>query len=540
MIRFFALALLATACTAAPRPSASSAPGADVQTPPIPYDVVILNGMVVDGTGAPRFRADVAVRGGRIVEVSRASLAGRAARRTIDATGLIVAPGFVDLHAHIEPIFRLPAAESHLRQGVTLAVGGPDGGGPWPVGRWLDSVNATGVGINVATLVGHNTIRSRVLGASNRAPTPGELAQMQAMVAQAMGEGAFGLSSGLEYVPGVYARGDEVAALARVAADSGGIYTSHVRDEAGGLMASVRETIEVGRQARIPVVLTHAKAVGRPNWGRSVDMLAAVDAARAEGIDAMLDVYPYTASSTGLGILIPSWARAGGDTAFARRVRDPATRDSIVRGIIHLVETERGGGDLQFVQFARVPWDRTLEGRRLADWARSRGLVPSARVGAELLIEAMLKGGAGAVYHVMSEDDVRRIMTHPHAMIASDGGLTRPGDGTPHPRAYGTFPRVLARYVREQQALELEQAVRKMTWMPAERLRLPDRGRIAAGFAADIVIFDAATVADRATFADPHQYPTGIPFVLVNGAVAVDSGLVTDARAGRAVRRPRR
>ncbi|MBA3891064.1 MAG: D-aminoacylase [Gemmatimonadaceae bacterium] len=533
MIRLLALAAVAAACTV-PAPLDTQAPAA-----PAPYDIVVVNGTVVDGTGAARYRADIGIRDGRIVRVSRASLAGEPARRTIDATGRVVAPGFIDMHAHIEPIFRLPGAESLLRQGVTLAVGGPDGGGPWPVGRWLDSVTSTGVGINVATLVGHNTIRRSVMGTANRAPTAAELARMQGMVAQAMGEGAFGLSSGLEYVPGVFARGDEVAALARAAADSSGVYTSHVRDEAGGLMASVRETIEVGRQARIPVVITHAKVVGRPNWGRSADMLAAVDAARADGIDAMLDVYPYTASSTGLGILIPSWALAGGDSAFARRVRDGATRDSIVRGIIHLVETERGGGDLEFVQFARVPWNRELEGRRLADWARSRGLVPSPQVGADLLIEAMLTGGAGAVYHVMSEDDVRRIMAHPHATIASDGGLTRPGDGTPHPRAYGTFPRVLARYVREQQVMTLEQAVMKMTSLPAARLRLGDRGRIAEGLAADLVIFDAATVADRATFADPHQYPDGIPFVLVNGVVAVDGGVPTPARAGQALRRPR-
>lgn len=535
MRRLFLVPFLAAACSPTSQPPLLLPDS----VPTAPYDIVIVGGTIVDGTGAPRYQADVAIRDGRIVRVSRTSLAGARTQRTIDAAGHVVAPGFIDVHAHIEPIFRLPDAASLLRQGVTLAVGGPDGGGAWPVGQWLDSVNATGAGINVATLVGHNTIRRAVMGSGSRAPTAAELAQMQGMVARAMSEGAFGLSSGLEYVPGVYARGEEVAALARTAADSGGIYTSHVRDEASGLMASVRETIEVGRQARIPVVLTHAKAVGRPNWGRSVEMLAAVDAARAEGIDVMLDVYPYTASSTGLGILIPSWALAGGDTAFARRVRDRVTRDSIVRGIIHLVATERGGGDLEFVQFARVPWNRDLEGRRLADWARSRGLVPSPQVGAELLIEAVLNGGAGAVYHVMSEDDVRHIMAHPQAMIASDGGLTSPGEGTPHPRSYGTFPRVLRRYVREQGALTLEQAIMKMTSMPATRLRLHDRGRLAEGVAADIIVFDPAQVADRATFANPHQYPDGIPFVLVNGVFAIDGGSVTPARAGRALRRPR-
>jgi N-acyl-D-amino-acid deacylase len=300
----------------------------------------------------------------------------------------------------------------------------------------------------------------------------------------------------------------------------------------------VHETIEIGRRAGLPVVITHAKAVGRPTWGRSVDMLRAVDSARAAGFDVMLDLYPYTASHTGIGILVPAWALAGGDTAFARRARDPALRDSLIAGIVDLIEHERGGGDLRFVQFSRVPWQPELEGRTLADWARMRGLEPSAQVGAQLVIDALLNGGASAVYHVMNEDDVRRIMAHPHSMIASDGRLNRLGEGHPHPRAYGTFPRVLARYVREHRVLTLEEAVRKMSAMPAERLGLQDRGRIIQGAVADIVLFDAATVADRATFTEPHQYPVGIPYVIVNGVLALDRGEMTAARAGRALRRP--
>ena len=525
------LALTVSACGGPARPE----PAAPV-TPP--YDLLITGGTIVDGTGAPGYRGDVLVQDGRIARVSRGSLAGVAAVRTIDASGLVVAPGFIDQHAHIEAIFSMPGAESHLRQGVTTAVGGPDGGGPFPVARWLDSAQATGVALNVATYVGHNTVRRRVMGSADRAPDAAELGQMKQMVAQAMGEGALGLSSGLEYVPGAYAHPDEVVALARVAADSGGVYTSHVRNETHAVMASVLETIDVGRRAGIPTTITHAKVVGKPSWGRSTEMLEAVEAARREGVDAMLDVYPYTASSTGLTILVPSWALAGGDTAFARRVRDPVLRDSIVAGIVRLIDVERGGGDLEFVQFARVPWNRGLEGKRLADWARSRGLVPSPAVGAQLVIEAMLEGGAGAVYHVMSEDDVRRLLASPHAMVASDGGLARPGSGHPHPRAYGTFPRVLARYVREQRVLTLEQAVQKMTEMPARRLGLRDRGRVAAGLSADLVLFDPATVEDRATFTEPHQYPLGIPYVIVNGVVAVDRGAPTAARAGRALRRP--
>jgi N-acyl-D-amino-acid deacylase len=517
--------------------SAGCAGGARARAVSERYDLLIAGGIVVDGTGAPRFAADVAIGGGRIVRVSRAPLSRGAARRVIDARGLIVAPGFVDLHAHLEPLLQMPDAESHLRQGVTTALGGPDGGGPWPLGAWLDSAQRLGLGINVATLVGHNTIRRRVMGAADRAPSPAELERMRAMVAQAMGEGGFGLSTGLAYVPGVFSETGEVVELARVAADSGGIYTSHMRDEARGLMASVSETIEIGRRARIPVVITHAKAVGRPAWGRSVAMLRAVDEARAAGLDVMLDVYPYTASHTGIGILVPSWALAGGDSAFARRVRDPALRDSLIAGIVDLIENERGGGDLRFVQFSRVPWDRALEGRTMADWAVGRGLQPSPRVGAGLVVEALLNGGANAVYHVMHEDDLRRIMAHPQTMIASDGRLNRHGDGHPHPRAYGTFPRVLGRYVREERVLTLEAAVRKMSAMPAARLGLADRGRIAEGMAADLVIFDEGSVADRATFTEPHQWPAGMPWVIVNGVVALDSGVTTPARAGRALRR---
>ena len=512
--------------------------GRTAPDPSQPWDLLITGGTVIDGTGARRFTADVAVRGGRIVRVSRRRLAPTAGTQVVDATGLGVAPGLLAPHAHLAPLRDRPGAESHVRQGVTLAVGGPDGGGPWPVGRYLDSAQALGIGLNIALQVGHNTVRRIVMGNGDRAPTPDELRRMRGMVAQAMGEGAVGLSTGLAYLPGVYSRTDEIVELSRVAADSGGIYTSHMRDEARGLMASVDETITIGRDAHIPVVITHAKAVGRPAWGRSVQMLAAVDSARRHGVDAMLDVYPYTASHTGIGILVPSWALEGGDAAFQRRRRDRRLRDSLVAGIIDLIENERGGGDLRFVLFSRVPFDRSLEGRTMADWARQKGLEPSPRVGADLVIEALQRGGANAIYHVMNEDDVQRIMRHPQTMIASDGRLSRPGEGHPHPRAYGTFPRVLGRYVRELQVLTLEDAVKKMTSMPADRLGMADRGRIAEGAAADITIFDPATVADQATFEAPHQYPVGIKWVIVNGTMALDTTGVTGNRGGRALRRP--
>jgi N-acyl-D-amino-acid deacylase len=501
------------------------------------YDLVIAGGTIVDGTGTRGFRGDVAIRGDRIAVVSRTPIPRANARRVIDATNRVVAPGFIDLHAHLDPLPQMPEAESAVRQGVTTAVGGPDGGSPWPLGEYLAARERQRIGVNVAFLVGHNTIRRAVIGMAKRAPTAAELERMRGMVARGMGEGAWGLSTGLKYLPGAWSKTDEVVTLSRVAADSGGIYTSHLREEGLGLIESVAEAIEIGRRARIPVVLTHHKAVGTPMWGKSTVTLGMVDSARRSGVDVMIDQYPYTATHTGISVLIPEWAFDGGDTAFARRTRDPVLRDSIRKGIVFNILNDRGGGDLRRVQFSRVSWNRELEGKTLHDWAVSRGLAPTPETGADLVIQAELDGGANAIYHVLDEGDVRRIMRHPQTMIASDGRLSRPGDGHPHPRAYGTFPRVLGHYVRDERVLTLEQAVHKMTGMPAARLGLRDRGLLRAGAYADLVVFDPARVADRATFQAPHQYPIGIEFVLVNGVVEVDDERFIDARAGRVLRR---
>jgi N-acyl-D-amino-acid deacylase len=504
------------------------------------YDLLITNGAVIDGTGALRFRADVAVSAGRVVALSRTPLARSRATRVIDAAGLVVAPGFIDLHAHLDPILNMPDAESHVRQGVTLALGGPDGGGPWPFKPYLDSVAARPLGMNVAFLAGHNTIRSAVMGTENRAPTPAELSRMEAMVAQSMGEGAFGMSTGLRYIPGFYSNTDEVVALSKVAGDSGGIYTSHLREEGVGLLEGVAEALEIGRRAHIPVVLTHHKAIGRLMWGKSVVTLAMVDSARRAGTDVMIDQYPYTASSTSLDVLVPPWALAGGRSQLAQRLANPQLKDSITKGVIEYLLNDRGGGDLKRVQFARVSWDKTLEGKTLYDLTTRRNLAPTPENAAPLVLESVLKGGASMVFHVIDEGDVKRIMAHPMTMIASDGRLTRLGDGVPHPRNYGTFPRVIGHYVRDEHVLTLEQAVRKMTGMPAARLGLKDHGCISEGCVADITLFNPATVRDVGTFEDPHHYPEGIPYVIVNGAVVVDNGKFTAARPGKVIKRPPR
>jgi dihydroorotase/N-acyl-D-amino-acid deacylase len=324
-----------------------------------------------------------------------------------------------------------------------------------------------------------------------------------------------------------------------VAGERGGFYTSHLREEGLGLIESVAEALEIGRQARIPVVLTHHKVVGQPMWGSSRLTLAMVDSARAAGTDVMMDQYPYTASHSGITILIPAWAMEGGTDALLGRMNDPALADSILAGIEFNIVNDRGGNDLRRVQLSRVPWDTSLEGGTLYDWAVRDGLDPTPGTGARLVIEAVRRGGANGIYHAMEEADVEAIMAHPQTMIGSDGRLVELGDGHPHPRWYGTFPRVLGVYARERGVLTLEQAVRKMTALPAERIGLRERGQVRSGWYADLVVFDPETVSDRATFAEPHQYPVGIDYVLINGRITVDDGTFRDVRAGTVLKRGR-
>ncbi|MEQ9593562.1 MAG: amidohydrolase family protein, partial [Cyclobacteriaceae bacterium] len=363
------------------------------------------------------------------------------------------------------------------------------------------------------------------------------LEQMKNQVAQAMTDGAYGISTGLKYLPGAFSNVDEVIALSKVASSQGGIYTSHLREEGIGLLEAVYEAIEIGREASIPIVLTHHKAIGTTMWGGSVKTLAMVDSARNIGLDVMMDQYPYNASYTGIGILIPAWSMGGGIEEFKKRLAQPALRDSIKKGIMHNILYDRGGADLHRIQFALVEWNKELEGKTLHDWLEMENLEPTVDNGAEYVIKAVLNGGASCVYFAMDDADVDRIMKHPQTMIASDGRLVNPGDGHPHPRWYGTFPRVLAVYTRERNVLTLEEAVKKMTSMPADRLGLSTRGRIQENTFADIVIFNPQTVADKATFQNPHQYPEGIDYVMINGTLAVDNGEFKDVRSGKVLRR---
>lgn len=500
------------------------------------YDILIQNGTVYDGTGVDGVIQDVAIQDNQIVKIGK-HLKGTA-DQIIDASAQAVSPGFIDMHAHIAPITLYPEAESCIRQGVTTALGGPDGGGPLPIGEYLDSLERQGIGINVAYLVGHNSVRNEVMGLENREPTDDEMNQMKRIIEESMLAGAYGISTGLKYLPGAYTKTDEVIEVSQAAAKHGGIYTSHLRDEGLKLLEGVNEAIQISQDADIPVILTHHKAIGQPMWGSSVKTLALVDSARAAGLDIMVDQYPYTASFTSISVLIPAWSMAGDRyVKFAERCEDPVLRDSIKAAITYNIKYDRGGNDLRRIQIATFNWKPHLVGKTLYDWALEEGMEPTAENGAELVMQAQIHRGASCIYHVMDEQDVERIMQHPFTMHASDGRLSKIGKGHPHPRAFGTFPRVLGLYVREKGVLPLREAIRKMTGLPAERLGLTDRGFIKNGAKADLVIFDPNTVIDKATFEDPNQFPEGINWVIVNGRVSLKNGEFLNSLNGQVLRK---
>jgi N-acyl-D-aspartate/D-glutamate deacylase len=497
-------------------------------------DLLITNARIVDGTGNPWYRGWVAVSGCRILSVGTG--AEPAAERHIDAGDRVLAPGFIDLHNHCDNgLFEVPGAESFVRQGVTTIIGGPDGGGAVDMGAYLADLDTLALGLNACFTVGHNTVRSRVMGTADREAGSEELEEMKRLVDKAMQEGSIGISTALKYVPGAYSSTEEVIELSRVAASYGGFYTSHLREEGPGLIEAVEEAVRIAEEAGIPVNLTHHKALGMSMWSKSVETLRLVDRARARGLDVTVDQYPYTASSTGLGVLFPSWCLAGGRDSLKSRLENPGLNKEIYETVLSRLEHERGG---LTVTIASCGHDPALAGKNLKEILEDRGVTLDLNNAAALVLELQIAGGASCIYHVMSEEDVERIMRHPCTMIASDGTVLPFGSGVPHPRSYGTFPRVLGRYVRDRGVLSLEDAVRKMTSLPAQRAGLADRGVVRPGMVADLVIFDPATVIDKGTFRDPHQYPEGIGTVLVNGEVVLEQGKLTGRRPGKVLRRP--
>ena len=505
------------------------------------HDLLIKNARVIDGSGALWFRADVAVKDGLITAVGKVT---GEALRVINAENLVLSPGFIDSHSHSDdPLLKNHNAESKVRQGVTTEVIGQCGSSAAPrtgdasddeagfdtFSEYLGLLRERGVSLNVVPLVGHGNIRASVMGYENRPPSEQELQSMCDLAEDCMKAGARGFTTGLIYPPGSYADHSEIVSIARVVARHGGYYATHMRDEAEGLLASVRESIAVGRDASIPVQISHHKVCGESNWGLVEQSLALVDAARDEGIDVTMDQYPYIATATGLKVIIPQWAHSGGKAAMRERLLDPVTGRQI-RDEIAAVEKR---WDWLLIAHCHKQANKGYEGRTASEIGEMMGKTPLEASLSLLLDEDF---DVGMVRFAMCEEDVERVLRHPAVMIGSDAGARATygvlAEGKPHPRSYGTFPRVLEKYVRERKVLRLEQAVYKMTGLPAARWGLWDRGLVRPGFKADLVLFDPDTVHETATFSEPHAYPLGIPFVIVNGRMVVDNGQHTGATPG--------
>jgi N-acyl-D-amino-acid deacylase len=510
------------------------------------YDVLIVGGSVIDGSGKPAKQRDIGIRDGRIVEVG--SLKVATANLTIDAKGHVVAPGFIDLHSHADRgILQHRAAENYIRQGVTTLLCGNCGSSPTDVRKFFESVREAGVGPNVALLIGHGSVRERIMGAVNAPPTPEQLEKMKAFVRQAMQDGAVGLSTSLRYGPGTYADTDEIVALTKEIAPFGGFYATHMRDEGTRILEAIEESLLIGERAGVPVHISHHKISSASVFGMTRQTLARIDEVRAAGRDVTLDQYPYGAGSGGMTIYVPQWSLSGGLEKFRERLTDvesksrilASMKDLLIRKIYEADQTSDNAAHtakaLSRIRVARSRHDESLEGKTLTDILRQREQDVSLDNGCELLLELVSHGTRG-INHTLEErpgGDVDRVMLHPQSCIASDGSVFPFGEGNPHPRSYGCFPRVLGRYVRERKLLTLEEAIRKMTSLPATRLGWKDRGILRKGAWADIVVFDPETVTDHATFAAPHQHSTGVKDVIVRGRAVLADGNLTGELPGQ-------
>jgi N-acyl-D-amino-acid deacylase len=517
------------------------APGLAQDPPPARrFHSLVVGGHVLDGRGSPPRRADVGIRDGRVTAIGE--FTADQAEVVLPAAGATVAPGFLDVHAHVDAdIARMPGCDNFVRMGVTTLITGNCGGSVPDLAAHFARLERGGIGLNYGSLYGHGTARQAVLGTANRAPTAEELVRMQQLVANAMDAGAFGISTGLIYVPGIYAETGELIALARVAGRHGGLYASHIRYENDRIRDALDEILEIGREAEVAVHVSHVKCTGKPNWGRAGEVLEVLQKARAAGQRVTADQYAYDASSTGLDVLFPAEPLAMGRAGFAQRLRtDDAFRAGIRTALLAKMD-QVGFGDFRYARIAHAPQNQDLDGLTLAEAAERRRRDGSRESQAELAMDLFADAAparVGMVYHAIGEPDVATFLREPWIAIAADAGLRPEADtGKPHPRGAGNNPRVLGRYVRELAVLDLPTAVQKMTSVPAAAFGLAGRGVLEVGACADLVVFDAATVADRATYAEPTLPPVGIHWVLVNGVVVVDHGKVTGARPGQVLRR---
>ena len=500
------------------------------------YDVLILNGKIYDGTGNSWYYGDIGIKSGKIAAIGKFD--NISAPKVIDAKGLVVAPGFIDVHGHIEGgVFENPTAGNYIYDGVTTVITGNCGGSADDLKNFFWRLDSMKTSINVASLVGHNTVRRLAMGLSNRLATAEEQKKMEELIGQAMKDGAVGLSTGLIYLPGMYSNTEEVIGLAKAAARYNGIYASHIRNEENGVIDAINEAINIGKNANIPVQISHFKVSGPANWGRSKETLPLIDAARSEGYDVTIDQYPYSASSTNLGIRLPDWALSGGQDSLKKRISDPTMHKSIIKDMLAMQDKYKYK-NYSYAYVAYHSADTTFNGKNISEINKLKGRRSKMKLEAETILDMMETGGAQMVYHSMNEDDVRHFIKYPFNMIGADGGVVVFGRGMPHPRAYGTNARILGKYVRDEKLVSLEEMIRRMTSLAAQKFQLKDRGLLKEGMAADIVVFDINQVTDKATFEHPHQYSAGFHYVLVNGKVVIDSGKHTGMKSGMTLKGP--
>lgn len=500
------------------------------------FDILIKNGKIVDGAGNSWYYGDVGIWNGKIYAIGQLSQAK--ARKVVDANGLIVAPGFIDVHAHIEgDEWEVPTADNFLFDGVTSVVTGNCGGSNVDIKSYFNRLDSIGMSLNVASLIGHNTVRRAVMGDAQRDPDNTEQQAMEDLVEQAMRDGAVGLSTGLIYVPGTYSKTPEVIGLGKSASKYHGVYASHIRNEGDHVTDAIEEAVNIGRQAKMPVQISHFKVTYKTNWGRSINTVEQVMKARKEGIDVTIDQYPYIASSTTLDTTLPEWAFSGGRDSLYIRLADPSMRIQIKNAMLESLKRKQLK-DYSYAVIARYGPDDSYNGKSISEVNRMRGGKSKAEDEAETIMELIKSGRVQMVYFSMNEEDVERIMKYPFTMTASDAGIVEFGKNMPHPRAYGTNARVLGRYVRERQVIGLEEAVRRMTSLPAQKFKFKDRGLLREGYAADVVVFSEKEVTDLATFQNPHAYSLGFKYVIVNGELVIDEGKHTGARSGTVLMGP--